>query len=131
MGRGRSNARRNNKNKKNVTPTTPDTPEPKPRENFGVMSTPGGTKYMVVDVAGGDRCCGLLAPIALNLFAAGIPVEDIVSSVKDNITDDMKEYVQTLRGKVVKNSGERFTFADGEEFADFADVVGNPNWVKS
>ncbi|CAM9149890.1 unnamed protein product, partial [Ectocarpus sp. 8 AP-2014] len=103
------------------------------------MYAPGGAEYTVVDVAGGDRCCGLLAPIALNLFAAGIPVEEIVSAVKDNITDDMKEYVQTLRGKVVEMSRGRFTFLDdmpeyeqtldGEELADFADVVGNPNYV--
>ncbi|CAM9212564.1 unnamed protein product, partial [Ectocarpus sp. 4 AP-2014] len=73
--------------------------------------------------------CGLLAPIALNLFAAGICVEDIFSAFNGNLTDDMKEYVQTLRGKVVKKSRGRFTFADGEEFADFADVVGNPKWI--
>ncbi|CAM9972998.1 unnamed protein product, partial [Ectocarpus sp. 4 AP-2014] len=84
--------------------------------------------YTVVDVGGGGLC-GLLAPIALNLFAAGIPVEDIILAVKDNITDDMKDYVQSLRGKVVEMSRGRFTFADGKELADIADVVKNPKWV--
>ncbi|CAN0035893.1 unnamed protein product, partial [Ectocarpus sp. 4 AP-2014] len=102
------------------------------------MYAPGGAKYKVVDVRGGGLC-GFLAPIALDLFAAGFPVEDIVSAVKDNITDDMKEYVQTSRGKVVEMSRDFYTFLDdvpeyeqtpdGEELADFADVVGNPKWV--
>ncbi|CBN77343.1 hypothetical protein Esi_0053_0012 [Ectocarpus siliculosus] len=94
-----------------------------------VMSTPEGVKYRVVDVAGRDRCCEILAPIALNMFRENIPLEDIVSSVSGNLTDDMMKYVPTLRGKVVEMSRVFFSFADGEELADFDDVVDNPMWV--
>eukprot|EP00752_Nemacystus_decipiens_P006110 g5512.t1 len=51
----------------------------------------------------------------------------------------MKKLMQTLRGKVVEISRGRFTFLDdmpeyeqtldGEQLTDFADVVGNPNYV--
>lgn len=115
-----------------------DTRERNSGENFDVMYTPGGVKYRVVDVAGGGLC-GLLAPIALNLFATGFPVEEIVSAVKDNITDDMEVYALTLRGELVETSRDHFTFVDdmpeyeltpgGEEFADLADIICNPAYV--
>lgn len=41
----------------------------------------------------------------------------------------MKKYVQTLRDQVVEMSRNFFDFADGEEFADFDDVVDNPMWA--
>lgn len=77
----RQRERRNKKNKKNVTPRTQ---EPKLQKKDRVMSTSAGTKYMVVDVAGGDRCCRILALIALNMFRENIPLEDIVSFVSGN-----------------------------------------------
>lgn len=111
------------KNKKQREPT------PKLQENDRIMHTPGGAKYMPLDVAGGGFCCGILSPIALKMFSKGIPLEDIVASVNGELTDDMKEYVQTLRGAVVDMSRDYFEFADGEELAEFADVVHNPVWA--
>lgn len=49
------------------------------------------------------------------VYAAGDPVEDIVTSVNGELTDDMK--------------GERKVFVDGEELVSFEGVVHHPTWT--
>ena len=140
MGKRRSNARKaNKKNKQHVTPPTPDTPEPKPQpqENVGVVYAPGGAKYMVVDVAG-YGLCGLLAPMALDMSRNNIPVEDIVSHVKTNVTDETKARTRDLRWEAVLRSRD-FVFLDdmpgyamtpdGEKHDQFDNIVHNPMHV--
>ena len=140
MGKRRSNARKaNKKNKQHVTPPTPDTPEPKPQpqENVGVVYAPGGAKYMVVDVAG-YGLCGLLAPMALDMSRNNIPVEDIVSHVKTNVTDETEARTRELRSEAVIWSRD-FAFLDdtpgyamppdGEKHDQFDNIVHNPMHV--
>ena len=94
-------------------------------ENARVYSTAEGVQYVTMDVAGGGLCT-LLSVIILVMFAAGISCAEIRAAANSELTDDMKEYVQALRAVIVNISGDHFTFRDGEEFAEFIDVVHNP-----
>lgn len=110
------------KNKKNVPAT------PKLRDNSRVYFTTEGAQYMALDVGGGGLCA-LLGVIAVAMDAAGTPCEEIFAAVSGELTDDMKEYVQSLRANIVSTCGDQFAFKDGEELANFDDIVHDPMWV--
>ncbi|CAM9157067.1 unnamed protein product [Ectocarpus sp. 6 AP-2014] len=110
------------KNKKNVPAT------PKLCDNSRVYFTTEGAQYMALDVGGGGLCA-LLGVIAVAMDAAGTPCEEIFEAVSGELTDDIKEYVQSLRANIVSTCGDQFAFKDGEELASFDDIVHDPMWV--
>lgn len=103
-------------------------PEPEMPESHRLYLTSGGRQLMALDVGGGGLCV-LLGVIALAMYAAGTPCEEILAAVSGELTDDMKEYVQSLRANIVTTCGDQFEFKDGEELASFDDIVHNPMWV--
>lgn len=88
-------------------------------------TTSGGTMYMSLDVAGGGMC-GLLVVIALWMISTGIPYAVAFAAVNGELTDEMQEFVQYLRGIIVDMSDGRLQLKEGEESASFEDVVDNP-----
>lgn len=119
---GRKRGRQLCKNKKNVPAT------PKFCDNSRVYFTTGGTQYMALDVGGGGLCA-LLGVIAVAMDAAGTSYQEIFEAASGELTDDMKEYVQSLRANIVSTCGDQFAFKDGEELASFDDIVHDPMWV--
>ncbi|CAN0274717.1 unnamed protein product [Ectocarpus sp. 4 AP-2014] len=73
--------------------------------------------------------CALLGVIAVATDAAGTPREEIFAAVNGELTDDMKECVQSLRANIFSTCGDQFAFKDGEELASFDDIVHDPMWV--
>ncbi|CAM9632969.1 unnamed protein product [Ectocarpus sp. 13 AM-2016] len=97
-------------------------------ESHRLYFTSDGRKHMALDVGGGGLCA-LLSVIALVMYTEGTPCEEILAAVSGELTDDMKEFVQSLRANIVSTCGDQFAFEDGEELASFNDIVHNPMWV--
>lgn len=86
-----------------------------------------GVRYKSLDVAGGGMCA-LLALIALYMIFNGDSYSLVFAAVYGEIKDEMRGYVQCLRGIIVHMSEGRLPhLGDGEESAKFEDVVDNPN----
>lgn len=97
----------------------------KKKLDSSVYHTSGGATYTSMDVAGGGMC-GLLATKALHIISTGISSAMVSAAANGELTDEMKESVQYLRGVIVDMSDSRLQLEDGEESASSDDVVDNP-----